>query len=69
MIKNTVCHSSMPITGQAGLRAHKIVGCAMRTRADHQSECPRCARRTLRPGEKGGLGPAPAAVILVRNTG
>jgi len=31
MIRNTVCYSNRPITVQAGLRLHEIVGCAVRT--------------------------------------
>ncbi|MGB5585144.1 MAG: hypothetical protein WBO93_16305, partial [Gammaproteobacteria bacterium] len=31
MIENTVCYASIPITLQAGLGLHEIVGCAVRT--------------------------------------
>ncbi len=38
----------MPITVQAGLRFHEIVGCAVRTETAQHTEDPRCARRNLR---------------------
>ena len=48
MIKNTVCYSNRPITVQAGLRFHEIVGCAVRTVNPQCAGLFRCARRTLR---------------------
>ena len=81
MIKNTVCYSSMPITVQAGLGLHEIVGCAVRTVNLQCAGLFRCARRTLRPLRPSycyafrsraaltNTNPAPAPVILVRNAG
>jgi hypothetical protein len=81
MIKNTVCFPGVPITVQAGLRLHEIVGCAVRTETDQHTEDSRCARRTLRPLRRSccyafrsraaltHTNPAPAPVILVRVAG
>ena len=48
MIANMVCFSSMRIKVPAGLYLCKLVGCAVRTGIDHQTEDARCAQRTLR---------------------
>jgi hypothetical protein len=81
MIKNTVCYSSMPITVQASLGLHEIVGCAVRTVNLQCAGLFRCARRTPRPLRPSycyafrsraaltNTNPAPAPVILVRNAG
>ena len=49
MTQNTVCYINMPITVQAGLGLHEIVGCAVRTVNLQCAGLFRCARRTLRP--------------------
>ncbi len=81
MIKNTVCYSSLPITLQAGLGLHEIVGCAVRTVNLQCAGLFRCARRTLRSLRPSycyasrssvaltNTNPAPASVILVRYAG
>ncbi len=59
MTQNTVCHSSLPITVQAGLRVRKL---ALRS---NRSYCYAFrSRATLT-----NTNPAPAPVILVRNAG
>jgi len=49
MTQNTVCYSSLPITVQASLLLHEIVGCAVRTVNLQCAGLFRCARRALRP--------------------
>ncbi|MGB5583328.1 MAG: hypothetical protein WBO93_07020, partial [Gammaproteobacteria bacterium] len=70
-----------PITVQAGLGLHEIVGCAVRTVNPQCAGLFRCARRTLRPPRPSygyafrsraalaNTNPAPAPVILVRTAG
>jgi len=68
MTRTTLCYSSMPAMVQASLRVRKLAlhsnrsyGYAFRSRAALTNTGPH--------GETGGLCPAPAPVILVRNTG
>jgi len=59
MIKDTVCHSSMPITVQTGLRVRKL---ALHSNRSH------CYAFRSRAA-LANTNPAPAPVILVRNAG
>jgi hypothetical protein len=59
MVKNTACYSSVPITGQAGLRVRKIV------LHSNRSYCYAFRSRAA----LSNTNPAPAPVILVRNAG
>jgi hypothetical protein len=72
MINNTACYSSPPITVQAGPRVRKLA--LHSNRSYCYAFCSRAALTNTSPpvspgGETGGLHPAPAPVILVRNAG